>query len=535
MKTHLNKITIFICVLLASLSSLAQQRVVTIPGIVPGEPLVYDQIYNAINADAPNRVTNKNVVYELKRGQVYLGMSTINTTDFDLYIRAEAGTGPLPIVFHVLNPAGGSSPMITARKNLTLENIEFDGKHSDGTLGNRFLNMYGLNGRVILKGCRMINDRGGAFAIQVDGVKLYMTDCIIGNQGHHISVGGNGRAVDIRSTKSVDSAVFVNNTIYNLSDRVFRNMAPIINYVKFDHNTILNIQGYHGCIQLGKTKKAVITNNIFSNPLTYGDRLTTRWRAEQTQPDKAFAVITHDSLSTTLTAATVEMRNNNIYHDKMFVDFFNQTPPGDSIADVRPVNNAIRKFVGAAIDQAYFNEPLVFKNTSSALKLYEFLIHWVNYPKAAIFPNNFSEIYPYEWDVSYPTSSKSYTAGDGGLPVGNLNAFPDKKAQWKSGQIGSSLNTASIDVFGNIEVWPNPFTDQTNLAFNLSKNQQIRVEILSNTGQIVKTLINAQLSEGNHKLEWDGTGSYGNRMPSGIYFLKISSENGMMTRKIMRN
>ena len=108
MKTQLNKITILTLVILISLSALAQQRVVTINGIVPGQPLVYDQIYNAINADAPNRVTNKNVVYELKRGQVYLGMSTINTTDFDLYIRAEAGNGHLPIIFHVLNPAGGS-------------------------------------------------------------------------------------------------------------------------------------------------------------------------------------------------------------------------------------------------------------------------------------------------------------------------------------------------------------------------------------------------------------------------------------------
>ena len=535
MKTQLNKITILTLVILISLSALAQQRVVTINGIVPGQPLVYDQIYNAINADAPNRVTNKNVVYELKRGQVYLGMSTINTTDFDLYIRAEAGNGPLPIIFHVLNPAGGSSPMITARKNLTLENLEFDGKHSDGTLGNRFLNMYGLNGRVILRGCRMINDRGGAFAIQVDGVKFYMTDCIVGNQGHHISVGGNGRALDIRSTKTVDSAVFVNNTIYNLSDRVFRNMAPVINYVKFDHNTILNVQGYHGCIQLGKTKKAVITNNIFSNPLTYGDRLTSRWRAEQTQPDKAFAVITHDSLSATLTTASVEMRNNNIYHDKMFVDFFNQTPPGDSIADVRPVNNAVRKFVGAAIEQAYFNEPLVFKNTSSAQKLYEFLIHWVNYPKAAIFPNNFSEIYPYEWDVSYPTSSKSYTAADNGLPVGNLNAFPDKKALWKSGQIGSGSNAVSNEVFGNIEVWPNPFAGHTNFTFYLNERQDVRVEMLNNMGQVVRTIHHGELSEGSHNLIWDGTSSSGNQMSAGIYFMRIRSENGMATRKIMKN
>jgi hypothetical protein len=54
----------------------------------------------------------------------------------------------------------------------------------------------------------------------------------------------------------------------NLSDRIFRNMAPVINYIKFDHYTILNVQGYHGCIQPGKTKKAVNVNQASPNPFT---------------------------------------------------------------------------------------------------------------------------------------------------------------------------------------------------------------------------------------------------------------------------
>jgi len=233
-----------------------------------------------------------------------------------------------------------------------------------------------------------------------------------------------------------------------MSDRIFRNMAPVINYFKMDHNTVVNIQGYHGCLQLGKTKKAVITNNIFANPLTHGDRFTARWRTEQMQPDKAFAVITHDSLSTKLTSATVEMRNNNIYHEKKFVDCFNQTPPNDSIGDVRPVNNAIIKFVGAGMPQAYFKEELTFKNSSSSQMLYEFLTYWVTHPKAALFPNNFSEIYPYEWDVSYSTTSKSYRAADNNYPVGDLNAWPALKTQWAQGIVQKNATLKSVTVEG---------------------------------------------------------------------------------------
>jgi hypothetical protein len=538
MKTKINKL--FILVILLNFIQLtnAQQRVVTITGITPGQPLVYDQIYTAIVADAPNRVTNKNVVYELKRGQVYLATSTINSTDYDLYLRAEAGTGQPPLIFHTLNSAGQSSPIITARKNLTLENLEFDGKHSDGSFGNRVLNMYGLNGRVIIKGCRLINDRGGAFAIQVDGVKLYMTDCIVGNQGHHISVGGNGRVIDVRNTGTVDTLIVQNTTIYNLSDRVIRNMGPVINYLKFDHNTVVNVQGYHGCIQLGKTKKAVVTNNIFYNPLTYGDRFPTRWRAEQTQPDKAFAVITHDSLSTKLTAATVEMRNNNIFFDQNFYDFYNQTPPGDSIGDVRPINNAIIKFLGAALPQAYFKEPLVLKNTSSGQMLYEFEIYWVTHPKASVFPNNFSVIYPYEWDVSYPVNSRSYTAGDNGFPVGNLNAFPAKRSEWgKSAVINSGSNTSSTTAEGLAisECFPNPFKSQTTIFYSVTAAQKIEVSIYNMTGQKTTTLVNRKMDEGNYSIVWDGKNNAGGNLPRGSYFLTLSGEKGTVVRKILKN
>jgi len=539
MKTIYNKLFFLLAFLLLAQSGASQQRVVTINGITPGEPLVYDQIYNAIVADAPNRVTNKNVVYELKRGQVYLATSTINSTDYDLYIRAEAGSGPMPLVFHTLNSAGNSAALITARRNLKLENIEFDQKHSNGTLGNRVLLMYGTNLRATLRGCRLTNDRGGAFAIMVDGVKMYFFDCIIGNQGHQISIGGNGRALDIRNTGTVDSVIFQNCTIYNCTDRVFRNMGPVINYVKLDHNTIVNIQGYHGCIQLGKTKKTVITNNIFANPLTHGNRLTARWRTEQTQPDKDFAVITHDDLSSKLTAATVEMRNNNIYHEQKFVDFFNQTPPSDSIADVRAVSDAIVKFVGTAnMSKAYFREELTFKNTSSSQKLYEFLTYWVTHPKASVFPNNFSEIYPYEWDVSYPTSAKSYTAGDQGYPLGDLNAWPSLKTKWKQGlpaAKGSGGEGIIVDGIAIDQYYPNPFTYQTTINYSLTSDQKVDVSIYNSYGQKSKTLVSAELSEGEYSVTWNGTDNSGSEVPKGMYMVQITGSNGRVIKKILKN
>ena len=515
----------------------SQQRVVTIQGIIPGQPLVYDQIFNAINADATNRLTNKNVVYELKRGQVYLETSTINSADFDLYIRSEAGTGTMPIIFHTLNSAGASANMITARQNFTLENIEIDGKHSNGTLGNRILNMYGKNYRCTFKGCRITNDRGGALAVQVDGVKLYYIDCIMGNLGHQISIGGNGRAVDLRNTGTVDTVVIQNCTLYNMTDRVFRNMAPIINYFKMDHNTIVNIQGYHGCVQLGKTKKAIITNNIFADPLTFGDRFPARWRTEQMQPDKAFAVITHDSLSKALPVASVEMRNNNIYFDKKFVDFFNQTPPNDSIGMVRPINNAIIGFLGASLPQAYYAEELVFKNASPWMALYNYLTYWITHPKASVFPNNFSELYPYEWDVSYSTASKSYKAGDNGYPVGDLNAWPALKTQWAQGIIQKNAPIGAPKEFGFVmeTSYHNTFLNQTEISYSVPKAQKMEVSVYNIIGQRVNTLVNTFQEEGNYRVTWDGSDYTGKSSNKGMYLINLSGLNGKIGAKLFKN
>jgi len=538
MKTIYNKI-FFLALFFAICGLLpAQKRVVKIDGITPPDgTLIYDQIYKAITEDAPNRATNNNVVYELKRGQVYLATSTINATDFDLHIRAEEGTGPKPLILHTLNSAGSSASFINAYKNLTLENIEFDGRHANGSIVSAAINMRGLNCRFIVKGCWITSDLSAAVRTLVDHTKVYISDCIFGNLGHWISVGGNGRALDVRAPNNVDTIVFENSTFYNLTDRFLRNMAPVIDYFKMDHNSIVNMQGYHGCVQLGKTRTAEITNNIFANPLIYGNRLTARWRSEQHQPKKDFSVITHDSLSAVLPSATIVMRNNNIYHEQKFVDYFNQTPPDDSIKDPTAVSSYIVYNLGTDIDKAYFREELTFANTSSSDNLYDFLVWWAKYPKAGIFPNNFSEIYPYEWDVSYPTSSISYTAGDDGFPVGDLNAFPAKKALWlqKKGKIpvkNETLNTTGLEISKS---YPNPFKFQTTINYSVEDAQKLEISIYNSYGKKIKVLANANIQAGDYQISWDGTDNSGSDSPNGLYLIQISGSNGSVIKKIVKN
>jgi hypothetical protein len=205
---------------------------------------------------------------------------------------------------------------------------------------------------------------------------------------------------------------------------------------------------------------------------------------------------------------------------------------------VRPVNNAIAKFVGADLPKAYFNEPLVLKNTSDPKMLYEFLIYWVTHPKASVYPNNFSTIYPYEWDVTYSTTSKSYTAGDNGYPVGNLNAWPTLKTQWAQGIV---LKSASRPVTVNgLEIrqnFPNPFTDRTAVCFTTNKDQKVEVAVYNWLGQKTRTLVNKYMKTGDYSIDWDGTNDAGAHLPKGMYLIQItgSETQGKVAMKLIKN
>jgi len=532
---------IALLLLIVSIQVLIAQRVVTIPGgLVPGDSLVYDQIFTFLNVDAPNRTANPNTIYELERGKVYLTRSAVDA-NYNLHIRAGSANPDkhMPLVLHIQTLSGSNNTAIlNARKNLTLENIEFDAQHADHTFGNRVIKISSNNSRAIFKGCRIVNDRGALVTIDSgDKLKLYISDCIMGNSGHYISVGGNGRLLDIRpNVISVDTIIIQNTTAYNYSDRMFRNMLQVINYVKLDHMTMANIQGYHGCVQLGKTKEAYVTNNIFANALTYGDRTNPKFTTEQLQPDKKFAIITHDSLMAgKLTTASVVIRNNNIFFDQKLEDYFNVITSPDTVQYPRAVNTYIQNFhLPADISKAYFKEQLAFKNSSSADKLHEFNeLYFVN-QNLGVYPNNFSPIYPYEWDVSYSTTSKSYTAGDDGYPLGDLNAWPDLKARWEQ-KLPARVNNSKVKGIESVSSQPNPFRSFINFAFSVTEEQNVGISVYNIAGQLIRTISQDKHQAGNYQHVWDGNDENGSSVARGLYFIQFKTDHGKMAYKVIKD
>jgi len=84
-----------------------------------------------------------------------------------------------------------------------------------------------------------------------------------------------------------------------------------------------------------------------------------------------------------------------------------------------------------------------------------------------------------------------------------------------------------------LRIHPNPFNPQTEIAFDLPSEQRVALVVYSATGRRVQTLLSRTLAAGSHEVMWRGTDDDGNRVGSGIYFCRLVSSDGELTRKMV--
>ena len=78
------------------------------------------------------------------------------------------------------------------------------------------------------------------------------------------------------------------------------------------------------------------------------------------------------------------------------------------------------------------------------------------------------------------------------------------------------------------EAYPNPFNPTTSLDFSLMVDSHVSIKVYNMQGREVAVLANNYYSSGNHTVNWSA-----NEFSSGIYFVKMVSENFVDTQKLM--
>jgi hypothetical protein len=67
--------------------------------------------------------------------------------------------------------------------------------------------------------------------------------------------------------------------------------------------------------------------------------------------------------------------------------------------------------------------------------------------------------------------------------------------------------------------YPNPFQGQTTIAFKLTQQAQVKIQIFDFSGRLIKTLKDDEVMEaGPYEIAWDGTSEEGDDLARGVYF-----------------
>ncbi|MFQ6002733.1 MAG: FlgD immunoglobulin-like domain containing protein [Candidatus Zixiibacteriota bacterium] len=77
--------------------------------------------------------------------------------------------------------------------------------------------------------------------------------------------------------------------------------------------------------------------------------------------------------------------------------------------------------------------------------------------------------------------------------------------------------------FGLDQNYPNPFNPETVIKFSLKEDSWVTLRIYNVLGQLVNTLVDKQMSAGNHVITWDGKNDQNHDVASGVYFYRMKA------------
>ncbi len=506
-----------------------------------------------------------NAVYVLQRGALYVSNAIIRNTGWTLRIRSHDTTATVskPAVF--LYAAGAALPgqFVDMRGHAIIKNIIISGYLESlpselSLLQGALFNTTAAGLNLTLDSCILTNTNGNHVRTDQAPRTVRITNCIFGNMGYlGRSNLGAGKAIDVRGG-SVDSLIMMNNTFVNWQDRIIRHFASTanINYLRFEHNTLVNGMSYHGLLSLGRMgRRGIIRDNLFVDAFAAGQDTDAVRQAEFTDNGEldAYGFPRMTWIFSVPNDTTNWLIRNNYYR---------VTPAGQSFYDsasILPIvaNPALR--VGSPLTY-HLNRRIgsdsttAFRTTTADLpnvpRLMKEMMKWYRRPLNGVPDSGAAKTkatgtfkpakhdydrrtYQYYRDTlncSYATSNAIYTAGTGGYPVGDLNWFPTRYTQWLVDPVSgvSQKGDGIPESFSLNQNYPNPFNPATRIAFNLNQAGFTTLAIYNILGQKVATPVEKNMTAGFYEVDFDAS-----NLTTGVYFYRLESGKNSEVKKMM--
>ena len=81
---------------------------------------------------------------------------------------------------------------------------------------------------------------------------------------------------------------------------------------------------------------------------------------------------------------------------------------------------------------------------------------------------------------------------------------------------------------------PNPFSGSTSLQFAVPTSGPVKLSVYNVSGRKVVDLVNRPMDAGTYSADWDGRDSRGSRVAGGVYFYRLESSGGSLTKEMVR-
>ncbi|HLX13020.1 MAG TPA: FlgD immunoglobulin-like domain containing protein, partial [Bacteroidota bacterium] len=144
------------------------------------------------------------------------------------------------------------------------------------------------------------------------------------------------------------------------------------------------------------------------------------------------------------------------------------------------------------------------------------------------------------WHIANSLGTRKYVLTDamGGRVLGNnvMNGNGSLKisnASIKTVVVKMLEGVNTPKAFALSQNYPNPFNPTTRMTVDVPKSSTVEVSVFDILGQKIATLMNGQQPAGSFTIEWNGQDAKGLQVPTGMYFVRMTSDAFSSVRKIM--
>jgi hypothetical protein len=125
---------------------------------------------------------------------------------------------------------------------------------------------------------------------------------------------------------------------------------------------------------------------------------------------------------------------------------------------------------------------------------------------------------------------------DGGADPGQTYRYFLSVVLGDDSEVYSTTSTVTVPAAAGLVLGqnvPNPFNPSTTIPFSIAESGRVSLRVFDAQGALVANLVERDMPAGSHSAVWNGRDSKGKAVASGVYFVRIESNDRVSTRKMV--